>query len=121
MPILIRRIAQIAEPQCWVEAPPGIRVPRGTLVKAGEVERATQLAAMHANPDGAVLILVDADDDCPAEIGPELLQRAAGASPGLAIGLVLAKYEFENWFIAAADSIRGRRGLAADLTRILKT
>jgi hypothetical protein len=32
------------------------------------------------------------------------------------ISLVMANKEFEAWFIAAAESLRGRRGLAADLT-----
>jgi hypothetical protein len=32
------------------------------------------------------------------------------------ISLVLANREYEAWFIAAAESLRGRRGLAADLT-----
>ena len=30
--------------------------------------------------------------------------------------MVLAKHEYEAWFLASAESLRGRRGLAADLT-----
>ena len=92
-------------------------MPRGRLVKEGEVERAVALAAMHAAPDGAVLVLVDADTDCPAQIGPTLLARAQAAVRDCPLAVVLAKYEFENWFLAAAESIRGHRGLSDDLMR----
>lgn len=30
------------------------------------------LAAAKAGANGAVLVLLDADDDCPAELGPQL-------------------------------------------------
>ncbi len=42
--------------------------------------------------------------------------RAREARSDLAIGVVLAKREFEAWFLAAADSLRGKRGLATNLT-----
>lgn len=31
------------------------------------------------------------------------------------MSVIVAKYEFEAWFLAAAESLSGRRGLAADL------
>jgi hypothetical protein len=63
-----------------------------------------------------VLVLVDSDDDCPAELGPGLLERARKARSDVPIGMVLAKREFEAWFLASAESLRGKRGLAQDLT-----
>jgi hypothetical protein len=80
-------------------------------VKAGELERAVEFASYQG---GAVLVLLDADDDCPATIGPQLLARARAIDPSAAV--VLAKSEFEAWFLAAAESIRGHRGLRTDLT-----
>jgi hypothetical protein len=59
--------------------------------------------------------LVDSDDDCPAELGPELLSRAVATRSDMPISVVLAKREYEAWFIAAAESLRGWRGLPEDL------
>lgn len=61
------------------------------------------------------MLLLDADDDCPALLGPELLARAAACRPDKSRAVVLAKHEFESWFLAAAESLRGYRGLPADL------
>lgn len=66
-------------------------------------------------PRTGVLVLLDADDDCPAELAPALLARARDARKDRPASVVLAKREFEAWFLAAAPSLRGRRGLAADL------
>src|SRR2546421_11414496 len=70
---------------------------------------------MKARETGGVFILVDSDDDCPKQIAPPLLQRAQIARSDVPIAVVLAKFEFEAWFLAAAESIAGRRGLQAAL------
>lgn len=114
VPVLIRRVA--AHCQVTVEVARPIRVARTRLLKSDEVERAVQLASQKAGPDGRVLILIDADDECPATLGPELARRAASARPDRPHHVVIAKREFEAWFIAAADSLRGRRSLALDLS-----
>ena len=57
-------------------------------------------------------MLLDANGDCPAELGAALLRRARAARPDLLIEVVLAKCEYEAWFIAAADSLRGTRGIS---------
>lgn len=73
------------------------------------------LAARKIAGVGAVLILLDGDDDCPAELGPQLAQRVAEVRNDLPSAVVLAKREFEAWYLAAAESLRGLRGLYADL------
>ncbi|HEY7066266.1 MAG TPA: hypothetical protein VII06_32640 [Chloroflexota bacterium] len=84
-------------------------------MKAGELERAVELAARKIRGDGGILVLIDSDDDCPAQLGPELLYRACLVRSELAIAVVLAKYEYEAWFLAAAESLRGVRGLSPTL------
>lgn len=76
-----------------------------------------ELAARRVSSDGGVLVLLDADDadDCPARLGPELLARCVAQRSDVSISVVLAKREFETWFLAAASSLAGRRGLAPDL------
>lgn len=65
---------------------------------------------------GGVLVLVDADDDCPALLGPQLVSFAHRARPDIPISVVVANREYEAWFLASAESLRGHRGLAADLS-----
>lgn len=113
VPLLIRRIAVIEAPGLVVRIRP-IKIHFSKLLKAGELERAVQFAARTVD-QARVLILADCEDDCPAQLGPELLRRAMAARPDLPVRVVLAKREFESWFIAAALSLRGKRGLAKDL------
>ena len=73
-------------------------------------------AALRVDTAGGVLVLLDADDDCPAALGPALLERARAARSDVPISVVLANREFEAWFIAAAESLAGTHGFPADLT-----
>jgi hypothetical protein len=114
-PIVVRRIAALVDPLRYVNAVRPYRVPRGSVVKAGELERYVELAAREVGPHGAVLVLLDADKDCAARLGPELLARAKQQRPDMAVGVCLAVVEFEAWFLAAAVSLRGARGLPDDL------
>src|SRR5262249_41597978 len=86
------------------------------LVCEQELERAIELAARQVGRQGGIPVLVDGEDDCPAKLGPQLLARACKTRSDLPIGVVLAKHEFEAWFLAAAESLRGKRELADDLT-----
>ncbi len=115
VPILVRRIAYTLDPGLTPVVHPVIRVPASKLVKQGEIERAIELATRKNAGQGGVLVLLDCDDGCPAEDGPVLLRRAVQARSDLPISVVLAKREFESWFLAAAESLRGHRGLPNDL------
>ena len=44
-------------------------------------------------------------------MGPNLRRRALKTHGDLPIAVVLAKHEFESWFLAAAKSLGGQRGL----------
>jgi hypothetical protein len=91
------------------------RLPRQKLVKDGELERVVDFVGRQTGTGGAIIVLVDADDDCPALLGPELLKRARRTRPDRKTGVVLAKHEFETWFIAAAESLAGNRSLPQGL------
>jgi hypothetical protein len=73
------------------------------------------LAALKARPRGGVFVLLDSDDDCPAELALSLLDLAKSAGMGLPVSVILPQREFEGWFLVAAESLRGRRGLPLDL------
>jgi Domain of unknown function (DUF4276) len=111
VPLLLRRLALAIRPGLSLQIEQPLRVSRNRLVKPRELERAVELAGRRAGPQGAVLLLLDSDDECPAHLAPSLLSRARETRSDLAIGVVLAKREFEAWFLAAAESLRGKRGL----------
>jgi hypothetical protein len=116
VPILLRRICGELFPATFLDvARPTIRVPRDQLVKPDGLERVVRLAALRCSGQGATLVLFDSDDDCPAPLGPRLTKLAEAASPSVPVSVVLCKREYEAWFLAAAASHGGRRGLAANL------
>lgn len=62
-------------------------------------------------PD-AVLVLLDADADCPSTLAPSLLARARTMVPAdFPVGVVIAKREYEAWFLAAFPSTQFRQAL----------
>jgi Domain of unknown function (DUF4276) len=95
-----------------LRVPKPFRIPRGRLIAPGGIEREVSTAAARSSGAGGVLILADADDDCPAELGPALLDRARKARPDKRIAVVLANREFEAWYLAAAPSLAGQHGFA---------
>lgn len=118
VPTLIRRIATAIDPSLYIKIEPILRVPSSRLIKEEGVERSVELAVRLAGRRVGILILMDCDREngCPAIDGPALLDRASKARPDIPISVVLAKKEYEAWFIAAAESLRGKRGLKNDLS-----
>ena len=113
VPVLIRRIAEQVSPLDPPDVLRPIRVRRQRFVKPDEVERYVNLAAIRGDAEARILVLLDADNDCPADLGPTVLQRARAARSDRRIEVVLANREYESWFIAAADSLGGTRGISA--------
>lgn len=110
LPKLLHRIAH--EHAVWnLYVPEPFRRNRGSIVAPGGIENAVQATAYRVGSAGGVLVLIDADDDCPAECGPSLLDRARQARSDIPVSVVLAKREFEAWYLAAAPSLAGHCGL----------
>jgi hypothetical protein len=63
-------------------------------------------AAEKAGPGHPILILLDSDGECPATLGPEILERAQTICPNRPIGCVVAHQEYEAWFLASPECIR---------------
>lgn len=113
--ILLRRIVQIIDPDIRVQLPIALRIPRGSLIRRGGVEDAVERAARKLGGHGAIVVLLDSDDDPREPLEADLLTRARQARADLPIAVIAAKYEFEAWFLAAAQSLAGIEGLQADL------
>ena len=112
VPALIRRIHAEVAPEVPLEVGRPVRVRRNRVLQDGELERYVGLAANLAGADGCILVLLDANGDCPANLGPDILQRARTARPDRRVEAVVAKCEYESWFIAAIDSLRGKRNVS---------
>lgn len=114
LPVLLRRIAQ--QHGLWdLEVPRPHRMARSKIVRPGGIEAAVDAVAHRVRGPGGVLVLLDADDDLPCVLGPELVDRARRTRSDLHVGVVAARSEFESWFLAAAASLAGCRDLADPL------
>jgi hypothetical protein len=116
LPVLLRRFATEFELTLPLDIPPPIRRPKDKILKRGELEKDVELASYKIEGRGAILILLDSDDDCPRDLGPKLLRRARSVRKDLPIVVALAHREYETWFLAAARSIAGHRSVRAQFT-----
>ena len=115
LPVLLRRLVQEAHVAALSIGRP-IRRPRSKLVKKEGVQQAVRLALLQPEC-GAVLVLFDGESDCPADLGPTVQTWATAAADGTPCQVVLAHREYEAWFLAAIESLRGRRGVLIDAAR----
>ena len=112
VPILMRRVLDgTGAPSISVARP--FRVRRYQIVREGQLERALQQAVGSRPAAAGIMLLMDADDDCPARLGPALLERCSKVTQ-LPVSVVLATREFEAWFLGSKESLRGARGIATN-------
>jgi hypothetical protein len=112
VPILLRRIAYSAV-GADVGVPQPMRLNRNKMLVDDELTRFARFAASTAGSNGSLLVLADADDDCPVDLAQSRL--AVLSSLELPHSVVFAQCEFESWFLAAAESLSGKRGMLPDL------
>lgn len=115
LPLLLRRIAGQVAAGRVVNASRPFRVRRQNFLKPDEVERSVEFVANRSGVDGRILILLDANSDCPKTLAAEIIERARRARGDQAIQVVLAKVEYEAWFLAAAESVADHRGIKPDV------
>jgi hypothetical protein len=70
VPVLLRRIVHQLLPGSPINVPEPVRVSRTRILRPQELERAVGLAALKAGSRGAVLVLLDSEDDCPMQLAP---------------------------------------------------
>lgn len=110
VPLLLRRLRDEAE--AWdLQVGKSIRQRRTQLVRKDSLQRAVHLAAIRESSAG-ILVLMDADDDCPKELAPELAVWVAEVAGGIASAVVLANREYEAWFLAGVETLRGVRRIS---------
>jgi hypothetical protein len=106
VPVLLRRIALelLGLEQFYCFRPH--RLPRGKLSKAIDMGRALELGrdklSEHEGPK-QILVLMDADDDCPLTLRAEFFRQHPTLAHDSSINhsVVFAVREYEAWFLAA--------------------
>ena len=84
----------------------------GSIVNSlGDLERYAEIVLQEGGATSRLLVLIDADDYCPAELGPELASRLGVRFPHIPISVNVANWEFETWFIASFEAIATRSGI----------
>lgn len=109
-PIVLRRLAHALQ-RFDLDILLPARVSRTLLAREAELRRYVELMARKLGPDDAILVLLDADDDCPAELGPRMATWARAQRPDRQTEILIIPREFEAWFLASAASLAGKRGL----------
>lgn len=114
VPVLLRRIfAQLGCSGVQVARP--FRVKRNRVIKEGELERTVRQILRDRGGVAGIMVLVDSDDDCPAKLGRQLLERARKTTQ-LPVSVVLANREIECWFLGSKESLRGINGITETAT-----
>ena len=56
----------------------------------------------------AILVVLDADSDCPREHAARLVERAAALNLNVPVAIVYAKSEYETWFICSLSQDKSK-------------
>jgi len=111
-PVLLRRL--LVEAGCrTVGVGRPIRRTQSQLRSKEGIQAGVCLALLQPEC-AAVVILFDGEDDCPKELGEQVRVWAREAAAGTPCDVVVAYREYETWFLAALESLRGHHGIAAD-------
>lgn len=113
VPVLLRRLLW-DQAQCYeINVGTPIRRTQSQFRREPDVQTAVRLALLQPDCAG-VLLLFDGEDDCPVDLAAQVrvwAQQAAGAVP---CDVVIAYREYETWFLAAVDSLRGQCRIGPD-------
>jgi hypothetical protein len=101
LPLLLRRLlptARVARP---------VRFPKTLLLTDEGLKRAVAIARANIRHGefGMVLLVIDADEDCAAELGPTLLDKVRASAHDVDCFVALAVHEFESWIVGGHPDI----------------
>jgi Domain of unknown function (DUF4276) len=115
LPILIRRMLACANVVDYVDIPTPIRTRRDRFLRVEEEYRKVLGLAAAKAGGNPILVLLDADDDCPVDISGRIRRIVQTTIEHSSVGIVIADREFESWFLASAPTLSGNRTLSENL------
>jgi hypothetical protein len=113
-PVLLRRL--LAEANCQhIGVGHPIRRTQSQLRSKEGIQAGVRLALLQPEC-AAVVILFDGEDNCPKELAASVRAWARAAAAGKPCDIVIAYREYETWFLAALESLRGQYGIPINAT-----
>ena len=97
LPVLLRRLSDASGVHDLEFSRP-IRRKRSELVNEEPLRRTIRLALLREECAG-ILILFDADDDPPCELGPRVQSWASAEAAAVPCAVVMAMREYEAWLL----------------------
>lgn len=113
VPVLLRRLLHDYARCFEVDVGTPIRRTQAQFRRETDVRTAVRLTLSQPNC-GAILLLFDGEDDCPAELADKVRTWARAAAGSIPCEVVIAYREYETWFLAAVESLRGQCCIADD-------
>ena len=114
-PDLIRRVLYecLGEHQFQVASPKRLK----RIKIESDLSAVLQYAARETRSD-AIIVMIDSDEECAHELAEKISRITKDRNIGIPVATVCPKTEYETWFIASIDSIRGQsvggRGIFID-------
>jgi hypothetical protein len=112
---LLQRLIPHLREGGYAEVQPGYRLPRDRMLKPAPLAQALNVVTARPVRPTAVLILLDADDDCAVALAAQVHELAQSSHAHIPLTAVVAVREFEAWFLAGARGLAGLMGLPDDL------
>lgn len=108
VPVLLRRIIQAHYPDSMGVAIGHPMVAGGNTGLITHYERFLEYKRAGTSGCGGVLVLLDADEDCPKDLACELAGRALACNLPYPLAVVVARCEYEAWLLASASEMEDR-------------
>ncbi|NSL43348.1 DUF4276 family protein [Streptomyces sp. 8P21H-1] len=106
---LLHRLVPHLREGAYADIQPAYRLPHDRMLKLEPLSQALTIVTARRPCPTAVLVLLDADDDCAVELATQIHSLARNSHAHVPLTAVVAVREFEAWFLA------GRMGLPHDL------
>ncbi|MGW0926066.1 DUF4276 family protein [Streptomyces sp. NPDC002755] len=112
---LLQRLIPHLREDAYAHVLPPHRVPRDRILKPAPLAQALTIVTARQPQPTAVLVLLDADDECAVELATQVHGLAQTSHAHVPLTVVVAVREFEAWFLAGAAGLAGHMGLPNDL------
>jgi hypothetical protein len=113
VPVLLRRFVNHYQ---WWHWSIGRPIKTGSLAKLKQTLPSYLRLALKQQDCGAILILLDLDDGCPATEAHALAANVRIVNSLVPVAIVFAHREYETWFLASIETIVGHRDVPSVLT-----